>query len=162
MNWDAIGAIGQAVSALALVIVIVQVRHARREVQRSVTQSRGEAARELILNRVNNQWLNGLNVKANSSLGPARSQFAETLMERCGLTYEEGIALGWEQQAWWMYRAQVVTYVDELTVAERTSFDASVRGFHELPVTRFWYESTKATLNPDAVRYIDNLLAQPG
>jgi hypothetical protein len=26
---------------------------------------------------------------------------------------------------------------------------------------RLWYEMTKATLNADAVRYIDNLLAQP-
>jgi hypothetical protein len=26
---------------------------------------------------------------------------------------------------------------------------------------RLWYKMTKATLNADAVRYIDNLLAQP-
>ena len=38
MNWDAIGAIGQAVSALALIVVIVQVGHARAEFARSVSQ----------------------------------------------------------------------------------------------------------------------------
>ena len=37
--WDAIGAIGQAVSALALVFVLVQMRHAREEMRRSVTSN---------------------------------------------------------------------------------------------------------------------------
>ena len=32
------------------------------------------------------------------------------------------------------------------------------------PVERIWYEAAKrrCVLNPDAVRYIDNLLARPG
>jgi hypothetical protein len=165
MNWEEIGAIGQVLGSIAVFITLgylaVQVRHARKEVQRSIAQSRGEIARELILNRVNNPWLNALNVKAHRGLGEERSPFAEALMERAGLTLEEGVALNWEQQAWWLYRAQVIADVDELTPAERASFDLRMRAFHELPLTRLWYESSKATLNADAVRYIDKLLAQP-
>jgi hypothetical protein len=40
MNWEAIGAVGQVVSALALVIVIIQVRHARQEMQRAAVLTR--------------------------------------------------------------------------------------------------------------------------
>jgi hypothetical protein len=142
--------------------VLVQVRHARKEVQRSVTQSRSEAARQLVLNLVNNQWLNTLNVKANIGLGlSARLPFLEVLMERSGLTLEEGIALNWEQHAWWQYRSHVIAYADELTAAERVSFDFTIRGGYSVPLTRLWYDMTKATLNADAVRYVDNLLAQP-
>ena len=57
MNWDAIGAIGQAVSALALVIVIVQVRHPRAEARRSVRHSRLDAARQLVTQLVESEQL---------------------------------------------------------------------------------------------------------
>ena len=39
MNWDAIAAIGQAVSALALVFVLLQVRDARADMRRSLLDS---------------------------------------------------------------------------------------------------------------------------
>ena len=166
MNWDAIGAIGQMLGSLAVFITLgylaVQVTHARREVKRSVSQIRGEASRELILNRVNNQWLTSLNAKANNALGPARQPFAVALMERVGLTYEEGITLNWEQTAWWQYRAHAIAYADELTATERASFDFTMRESYRLPLARLWYDTTKANLDADAVRYIDNLLAQPG
>jgi hypothetical protein len=29
------------------------------------------------------------------------------------------------------------------------------------PISRLWYEATKDTLNPDSVRYVDRVLAQP-
>jgi hypothetical protein len=46
MTWDAIGAIGQAASALALVFVMLQIRHARADSRRALSQSRAEAARQ--------------------------------------------------------------------------------------------------------------------
>src|SRR4029453_18451008 len=47
MNWDAIAAIGQAVSALALVLV-VQLSYARAEMSRTVTQARTDDAVDLM------------------------------------------------------------------------------------------------------------------
>src|SRR5262245_17692248 len=46
MNWDAVAAMGQAVSAFALVFVLVQVRHAREEMQLSARLTRLQGARE--------------------------------------------------------------------------------------------------------------------
>src|SRR5262249_16561466 len=43
MNWDAVGAIGQVVGALALVFVLMQVRYARADMRRSVLDSMANA-----------------------------------------------------------------------------------------------------------------------
>ena len=67
--WDAIAAVAQAISALALVIVIVQVRHARQEVRRSAGQLRAQALGELYRTRATDDRLMAMRVKAESALG---------------------------------------------------------------------------------------------
>jgi hypothetical protein len=43
---------------------------------------------------------------------------------------------------------------------ERAEFDGGVRfAYGTVPWNRLWYETMKPRLNPDTVRYIDNLLA---
>src|SRR5512147_1385410 len=100
MNWDAIGAIGQAVSAFALIIVIVQVRHARSESRRALSQGRGEAVRELMRTRVTDPKLNGLYGKANVAFGGKPPPFLAVLIERGGMTLEEAASLNWDLFAW--------------------------------------------------------------
>ena len=85
-------------------------------------------------------------------------------MEQAGPA-EDARMLGFELYAWWQYRAQAIAYVDELPVGERLEFDEALRrNYGSFPVERMWYEMAKRrrVLNPTAVRYIDNLLAQPG
>ncbi len=82
-------------------------------------------------------------------------------MARAGLTAVEADTLWWSETAWWQYRAQVIVYVNELPIAERMAFDRTVRASYESPLGRLWYEMMKATLDADAVRYVDKLLAQP-
>jgi len=97
MNWEAIAAIGQVLGSLAVFITLVylsvQVRHARGEVRRSVTQSRAEGARELAMNHANNQRLTSTFLKANARLGGPVNPFVTTLMEQSGLTAEEANGL---------------------------------------------------------------------
>src|SRR5215831_2962649 len=57
MNWDAIAALGQAVSALALVLVFAQIRHARAEMRRSVRRERFDAARQMFVTTATDQPL---------------------------------------------------------------------------------------------------------
>src|SRR4029434_3540006 len=54
MNWDAIAAIGQSVSALALVFVVIQVRHARNELRRGARQDRIEGNRDTFFAQATN------------------------------------------------------------------------------------------------------------
>lgn len=52
--------------------------------------------------------------------------------------------------------------MDQLLPQDRVHNDSSLRLSLSEPIFRLWYEISKSTLSPDAVRYLDNLLAQPG
>jgi hypothetical protein len=63
--------------------------------------------------------------------------------------------------AWWQQRLQIIPYLEQRSKDERAGFDFAVRRIYGgTPVSRLWYECNKATLRPDAVRYVDTLLAQ--
>jgi len=53
-------------------------------------------------------------------------------------------------------------HVDQLPPGERVQFDRTNRGGFSEPLARFWLEQSNSSFNPDAVRYIDNVLARPG
>ena len=50
------------------------------------------------------------------------------------------------------------------SMQDRNTNDAGSRdGLNLLPTGfRYWYELQKSQLDPEAIRYVDNLLAQPG
>jgi hypothetical protein len=156
MNWDAISAIGQAVSALALVVVIVQIRYARAESQRSLSQGRGQAFRELLAGDERNSQLLA---KANSALG---AHFvAPPFLDQKGLTDEEMMLLNWNVVAWWNYFLQIIPNADDLPAMERVAFHKSIRVLYGRPgINRLYYESAKTFSHPDAVKYVDRVLAQ--
>jgi hypothetical protein len=164
--WEAIGAIGQSLGSIAVFVTLgylaLQVRHARDEVRRSISQNRAEAARDLLIARATDARLPRLLASAYAALGREPHPFGQELVKLTGLTDDEAAALYFEQSAWWHFRAQVIPYVDELPAGERVAFDAGLRGYDRNALERLWYQTTKASLNPDAVRYIDDLLAQPG
>ncbi len=68
MTWEAIGAIGQILSAVALFFVLLQVRHARSETARAITQGRLQVVTDLFLARASNPVLSGLYAKAADRL----------------------------------------------------------------------------------------------
>ena len=164
MNWEAIGAIGESLGAIAVFITLgylaLQVQFARKEIGRSISQSRAEALRTVTLARANDARLNSLTVRAGAAVGELPRPFVTALMERGGLTAEEANAVWWDQHAWWAYRAQVIQYLDELPEGERFEFESRTRANYGGPtLARFWYDANKPVLNPDVVRYIEGLLA---
>ena len=129
--------------------------------QRNASQGRAEAARELMLNRANNERLLALEVKARTAIGARLNPFALELIERAGMTEEEALAVTFEQYAWWQYRTLVIPHINELTSGEREEFSQQVRGVYgSVTVAALWYQHNKTSLNPDAVHYIDDLLAR--
>ena len=166
--WDAIGAIGQVLGSMAVFVTLgylaVQVRHARSEMQRSLSQGRGEAIRGLLMAQATDERLTGINAKAHAALGSTPLPFVAALMHRAGLTVEEASSLLGAQAAFWNYRLQVIPYVHDLPAPDRLAFDWATRGAYGRPgVGRLFYETLiRPTGHPDAVRYIDDLLAQPG
>jgi hypothetical protein len=165
MNWDAVGALGEVLGSIAVFLTLgylaVQVRHARDQVRHSISQNSTGGNRDLFLARAMDDELLTLNVRVNRALGGTPTEFETTLMERVGLTAEEASALHWEQMAWWQQRLQIIPYLEQRSTEERAGFDFATRRIYSAtPVSRLWYECNKATLRPDAVRYVDALLAK--
>ena len=166
MNWDAIAAIGQMLGSVAVLVTLgylaVQVRHSRQEGRRALSQGRSEGVRET-LSWQTDERINRLTVKAEAALGAPPGGPVLALMEQAGLTREEAIPLFMVQYAVWTSRAQTIPNVDELSAIERTQFETSIRMSYGRPgIARLFWEHFKQGTHPDAVRYIENLLAQPG
>jgi hypothetical protein len=165
VNWEAIGAIGEAFSAVALVLVLIQVRHAREEMRRSLHETRGETVRRLHLARALDSELVSLGIRAEESLGyaPAVDGFTAQLIARSGLTRADASRLFSEQMAWWSYRQQVIPHLHELDAGARFEIEGTFRtmyGPRGSAVARLWYETTKPFLDPNAVQYVERVLTQ--
>lgn len=161
---DAIGAIGQMLGSVAVFVTLgylaVQIKHARSEARRALSQGRCEGLTDLLIAQ-NDERLNHLTVKAQTALGDQPFPFVSALMDQAGLTREEATSLFWMQLGVWNYRLSIIPYVDELTPMERASFEGPVRTYGDQGFYRLFYETMKASMHPDTVRYIDDLLARP-
>ena len=164
MNWDAIGAIGQVLGSVAVFVTLaylaLQVRHARRETRRALSQGRSEAHRDLLAQQLAESVFDAC-LKADVALGASHTPFVAQLEQR-GLTLDEAHRVSSMNIGWRTYFLQIIPYVDELSPMERTAFENRVRAAYGRPgASRLFYETyLKATAHPDAVRYLENLLAQ--
>jgi hypothetical protein len=165
MNWDAIAAVGQAVSALALVIVMIQLRQTREEMQRSVGRMRLEGVRDTGLAFATHPELASALAQANEAAhgGMLRPPFVEYLLS-LGLTAQEARQLYGFHQAEWTNTELAIEALPRMTLGVREGTARWIRSrfSNSFPLYAKYYELSKAELNPDTVRYIDNLLAQPG
>jgi hypothetical protein len=163
MNWDAIGAIGQAIGAFVLIAVFVQVRHARNEMRRSILEERYNAGRELYLARSSNERLLQIRSKANATLLNVPMPILQALMDKAGLTFAEAETVLWDQIAWWTHVKTGIAFMDE-TPSDRSWFEAGIRALYSREALgRFWYQHMKDTeLDPDTVKYVDSVIARPG
>ena len=82
MNWNAIGAVGQAVSALALVLVLMQLSDAREEMQRTANRARLEGTRDMFVVQATTPELSGALRRANIA---ARGQQTTDIQYLIGL-----------------------------------------------------------------------------
>ena len=162
-NWLQI--LGNFGVVVGLILVAVQINQNSEQIQQTASLSRAEAARELFFNRINNEQLGSTYEKLTAAgLDAATSNplFAK-LMKEADLTEREAGMLLDEQYAWWLFYEQMILNMDRLSAGQRTAVHFGLRSAYEGTKWRaFWYQSMKPYLNPDAVRYVDNLLAQPG
>ena len=74
MNWDAIGAVGEILGALAvfvtLVYLAIQIRHAREQARVSVQQLRNSTFRDIFLAVAQNPQITAVLTKAESARTP--------------------------------------------------------------------------------------------
>ena len=161
MNWDAVGAVGQVFSALALFFVLVQVRHARADTRRSVLDSMANSLISVQMMSSDARVL-GATIKAHGGLGGERPPFVAALMEQAGLTEEEARLVLGQQSALWQAFAQAVRNRDAVGPDDRIGHETNLRrAYATSPVGRLWFQYTNATMNPDVRRYMKAVLAEP-
>jgi hypothetical protein len=152
VSWEAVAAIAQILGSLAVLVTLVylaaQVKHARIDMRRSLSHARATDER-----------LGDLLVRAGTRLGDVPSPFRAMLMERAGLTDEEAAAIEFFMIALWQTRVETISFIDELPPGERAEFEARLMQFSTSHLFAAWYRLTP-NLNPDAVRFIDEIHAR--
>ena len=174
MNWEAVGAVSEGLGALAVFVTLVylamQVSQTRREVQRAANRARTDAARQHNLTFALDERWTKVYLKASVGLSEAQASaerapdaFLADLMTKGGITFEEAMAVDRGLLATWLLQTQIVEDIDELSEGQRVEVLRFLRAAYDgtYPVSRLWYDNRKQNLNPDLVRLIDRLLAQP-
>jgi len=167
MNWDAIGAIGQILGSVGVLISIgylaVQVGHARDAVSRSARQVRYDLAMRVWSARAAPESARRF-AKMHLALGGRLPAFVAAAIEKTGVTEEEAFAEYFEQYAWWFTREHNLQSLDQLSMGERAATESGARfAYGNQPVSRLWYETVKdPILNPEVVRRVDELIARSG
>jgi hypothetical protein len=160
MNWDAIGALGQVFSALGLFLLIVQLRHARADMRRSVLDSMSNS---LISSQIfaGDQRVLSATIKADGALGGARHPFIAALMES-GLTEEEARLVDLRQRSSWHSIAQALRNVDSLKPTDVEALRANVvQNYGKSPTGRLWYQHAKnVVVNNEVKNLVDRALAE--
>ena len=167
MNWEAIAAIGQMLGSVAVFVTLgylaVQLRHSRTALLGSITLTRAAMLRDQMMAAATDEGLVHLIAKAETAFGGVNHPFVDELVKRAGLNFEEARRVYGYQAAWWQIRSESIRYMKELPDSDQEGFDARMRFIFQAGSSdRFWYETNKPIVTPDAVRYMDNLLAQPG
>jgi hypothetical protein len=165
LNWAAIGATGEVLGAIAVFITLAylafQVRQARMETRRALSQGRTESNRELIRLGLEDNILEA-HVKAEIALAPQPPVPLEMLMSKAGLTREEATRVIMVYIAYWNYVVQMVPVVEGLSTPERQLFNGFIRNRYRRPgVYGEIYELWTKHAEPDSevVAYVDAILA---
>lgn len=162
MNWDAIGAVGELLGSLAVFVTLgylaIQVRHARAEASRALSQGRMEANRALLSIDMEEQNL-AARLKAEAALEDRPPPVVALLMERANLTPEEAWRVFIVEVARWNYRIHVIAHWHDLPPSEQSIFDSAVRIRMHSKLSRLLYEHHfKGITHPDVVRYLERIL----
>ena len=163
MTIAELGSMGEFVGSIAVVLTLIylagQVRYAKSEARRALSQGRAEAIRELI--RVGtDERLIRLNDKVREALGSDRpTPFVSDLMNRAEITRQEATLMAMEQGLHWSYTLHMISNFDELSAPERHEFERVLR-FRYGPesVGRLYYEQIKPQVHPSVLKYLDSVL----
>lgn len=158
MNWDAIGAVGDFVSAMAVVVTLIylaiQVRHAKTATADQSRIYRATAVREIMMETFNNE---ALRMAQTKSWG--MEPYYQDMAERLGTTIEEATMLDWGNGYYfWMWWGQYASTTEEKDQKELEHIVESLGG---TPGMRsHWEESplSRPLLDEDFVKFVDKIL----
>ena len=141
MNWDAIGAIGEVVGAVAVVVSLLylasQVKHMREMSVRNTRHMRNTGIRELFTSISSSPELSDAWMKVEASLGDNTILYssAELLAQKTGTTVEEANQVICHAMA--LYYQYRTAYYSDLTASEQAGLEANMKHFFSSELAQF-------------------------
>jgi len=160
MNWDAIGAIGETIGALAVVITLaylaVQIRVSRSVAADANRLTRTNGVREWCLFVCGNDKMLSTLIKAHGMEG-----YFDVFGKAFDLPPEEAARLDFmHQYFFWLHYGQYASTNDEKSAEELRQL---ARTFYNIPSIKYSWENSpygKTFLEPDFVSFIDEVAKQ--
>jgi len=158
MNWEAIGAVGEIVGALAVVVTLIylatQVRYAKQAAADQNRLVRASGVREMALTGVTDDEFR---LAMDRNWGS--DQLYKQLAEQAGISPEEVSKADWGNVYWfWLHWGQFTSTHEEADLEELKNL---VSKFYSLPgVKRSWETSplAKPIIDPKFVEFVDGIL----
>ena len=163
MNWEAIGAIGEIVGALAVVLTLaylaIQVRHAKEAAADTNRLERSQGVRDIMLaTSIDSDF------REIVSKGLGLTEYYEGVGSSLGMSSNEAASFDWAMLYWfWLHWGQYASTTKESDVEElRNVIDV----FYRNPGVRTVWDNSpwaRPALERDFVEFVDGVLAEePG
>ncbi len=160
MNWEAIGALGEIVGALAVVLTLaylaIQVRHAKAAATDSNRLERSKGVRDMMLASAADSGL-----RENLTKGLQLSDYYNEIASNLNMSSDEAASFDWAMLYWfWLHWGQYASTTKESDVEELRNV---ISGFYRNPGVRVCWEKSpwaRPVLEKDFVNFVDEILAQ--
>ena len=160
MNWEAIGALGEIVGALAVVLTLaylaIQVRHAKEEAADTNRLERSKGVRDMMLASAADSGL-----RENLTKGLQLSDYYNEIASNLNMSSDEAASFDWAMLYWfWLHWGQYASTTKESDVEELRNV---ISGFYRNPGVRVCWEKSpwaRPVLEKDFVNFVDEILAQ--
>ena len=160
MNWEAIGALGEIVGALAVVLTLaylaIQVRHAKEAAADTNRLERSKGVRDMMLASAADSGL-----RENLTKGLQLSDYYNEIASNLNMSSDEAASFDWAMLYWfWLHWGQYASTNKESDVEELRNV---ISGFYRNPGVRVCWEKSpwaRPVLEKDFVNFVDEILAQ--
>ena len=160
MNWEAIGALGEIVGALAVVLTLaylaIQVRHAKDAAADTNRLERSKGVRDMMLASAADSGL-----RENLTKGLQLSDYYNEIASNLNMSSDEAASFDWAMLYWfWLHWGQYASTTKESDVEELRNV---ISGFYRNPGVRVCWEKSpwaRPVLEKDFVNFVDEILAQ--
>ena len=160
MNWEAIGALGEIVGALAVVLTLaylaIQVRHAKEASADTNRLERSKGVRDMMLASAADSGL-----RENLTKGLQLSDYYNEIASNLNMSSDEAASFDWAMLYWfWLHWGQYASTTKESDVEELRNV---ISGFYRNPGVRVCWEKSpwaRPVLEKDFVNFVDEILAQ--
>ncbi len=156
-NWDAIGAVGEIVGAVAVVATLgylaIQIRSAHRVAADTTRQARAQGVRDMMLTMATNAEARSAWVKAEGG-----SEVYGELADHFGLTNDEAYLVDYQVMYWvWLHWAQYNSTISESDMVE---LKGVISGFYSREPMRTYLEKSPNlhTVDPRFLRFVREVI----